>query len=197
MTRPSPLPNRVAPDGALHAAAARGTLMGNRGGRLHRADGTLSARWRSRAWIACETAFRGRQRQVWGAGYSELFFLDEPTALAAGHRPCFECRRAEALAFAAACGLRRAGEIDRVLHAERLGPRDRVPFGALPDAAIFASAGGFFLRAGNDARAWSFGGYGPARSFAAEERVDAVTPALARRALAAGYRPRLHPSAVS
>src|SRR5690606_16396719 len=146
--RPSPLQNRVAPDGSLNAVAARGTLMGNRGGRLHRADGTLGrARWRSRAWIACLTEFRGRHRAVWGESYSEIFFLDEATALAAGHRPCFECRRAEALAFAAAWGepAPRAGEMDAVLHAERLGPRQRVAFGALPAGAIFAAAEGFHL----------------------------------------------------
>ena len=108
--------------------------MGNRGGRLHRADGTLgAARWRSRAWIACLTEFRGRRREVWGDGYTEIFFLDEATALAAGHRPCFECRRADARAFAAAWG-RAAGtapptapEMDRVLHAERRAPHDPVP----------------------------------------------------------------------
>ena len=103
--RPSPLQNRVAPDGSLHAVPERGLLMGNRGGRLHRPDGTLGrARWRSRAWIACLTEFRGRHRAVMGDGYTELFFLDEATALAAGHRPCFECRRAAARAFAAAWG---------------------------------------------------------------------------------------------
>jgi len=86
LSRPRPLQNRVAPDGALHSVAARGLLMGNRGGRLHDATQRLSrARWRSRAWIACEIDFRGRHRTVMGAGYTELFFLDEATALAAGH----------------------------------------------------------------------------------------------------------------
>ena len=92
--RPAALQNRVAPDGSLHAVPDRGTLMGNRGGRLHDAHGRLGrARWRSKAWIACRLTFRGRKRAVWDASYSELFFLDEATALAAGHRPCFECRR--------------------------------------------------------------------------------------------------------
>ncbi|WP_297972193.1 hypothetical protein [uncultured Amaricoccus sp.] len=198
--RPSPLQNRVAPDGSLNAVAARGTLMGNRGGRLHRADGTLGrARWRSRAWIACLTEFRGRHRAVWGESYSEIFFLDEATALAAGHRPCFECRRAEALAFAAAWGepAPRAGEMDAVLHAERLGPRQRIAFGALPEGAIFAAAEGFHLRTERGALLWSFAGYRPARRFAAEEIVQAVTPAHVRAALAQGYRPRLHPSAAA
>jgi hypothetical protein len=203
MARPSPLPNRVAPDGSLHAVPARGELMGNRGGRLHRPDRTLgTARWRSRAWIACVLAFHGRHRDVWGAGYTELFFLDEATALAAGHRPCFECRRADARAFAAAWARAegraeppRAGEMDRVLHAERLGPRDTVPFADLPVGAILAADGGFFLRTRTGARAWSFTGYRPARAFAPGEPVAAVTPAHIRAVLAAGYRPGLHPSA--
>jgi hypothetical protein len=96
------LPNRVAPDGALFAIPERGLLMGNRGGRFHdamtRDIGTR--RWVTRQWICCVTVFRGRQRQVWGPNtYTELFFCDEVTALAAGHRPCMECRRADALAY--------------------------------------------------------------------------------------------------
>jgi hypothetical protein len=200
--RPSPLPNRCAPDGSLHALAARGLLMGNRGGRLHRDDGTLGvARWRGRAWIACHLAFRGRRREVWGAGYSELFFLDEATALAAGHRPCFECRRDEARAFAAAWGRAtdipppRAEAMDRVLHAERLGQRLRLAAGALPEAAIFARGEGFLLRTPGGARPWSFAGYGPEQPLDASEIVEAVTPQSVRAALWAGYRPDLHPSA--
>jgi hypothetical protein len=97
-----PQQNRVDRFGELFAASARGTLMGNRGGRLHRDDRTLgSRRWTSRQWICCQLDFDGRHRAVWGDGYSELFFHDEVTALAAGHRPCFECRRQDAQAFAA------------------------------------------------------------------------------------------------
>jgi hypothetical protein len=176
--------------------------MGNRGGRLHRPDGTLgAARWRSRAWIACLTGFRGRHREVWGEGYTEIFFLDEATALAAGHRPCFECRRAEARAFAAAWG-RAAGTapppapaMDQVLHAERLAPPERLPLGALPEGAIFAEGNGFFLRTAGGARAWGFGGYGPERGVEASAVVTAITPASVRTALVAGYRPSLHPTA--
>jgi hypothetical protein len=201
-TRPSPLQNRCAPDGTLHAVPERGSLMGNRGGRFHREDATLGRRrWASRAWIACETEYRGMRRQVMGAGYTEVFFLDEATALAAGHRPCFFCRRPEAVAFAAAWargrGLPappRAPEIDRVLHAERLGPRERLPFAALPDGAMFAAADRFFLKAGGRALAWSFAGYRPAP--VPDAVVAAVTPASVRAALAAGYAPRLHESAL-
>ena len=96
-----PLPNRVSPFGELIATLARGTLMGNRGGKFHRDDRKLTnRRWASRQWICCVLDFKGRQREVWGRYYTELFFLDEVTAFAAGHRPCFECRRKEAERFA-------------------------------------------------------------------------------------------------
>jgi hypothetical protein len=96
-----PLQNRVTPFGDLVATSARGTLMGNRGGRIHTDGRTLTTRrWVSRQWICCVLDFKGRQRDVWGRFYTELFFLDEVTAFAAGHRPCFECRRKDAELFA-------------------------------------------------------------------------------------------------
>ncbi|HEY6026440.1 MAG TPA: hypothetical protein VIV09_06025, partial [Pseudolabrys sp.] len=95
------LPNRVSPLGELFATPARGTLMGNRGGRIHTDDKRLTTRrWASRQWICCVLQFKNRQRDVWGRYYTELFFLDEVTAFAAGHRPCFECRRRDAEHFA-------------------------------------------------------------------------------------------------
>src|ERR1700733_7595293 len=119
-----PLQNRVSPSGDLIAVPARGLFLGNRGGRIHTDARTLTARrWASRQWICCVLEFRGRQRHVWGRFYTELFFLDEPTAFAAGHRPCFECRRADALAFADAWRVARklperprAEHMDDVLH---------------------------------------------------------------------------------
>jgi hypothetical protein len=155
-----PLQNRVDPFGELFADPARGQFMGNRGGRLHAGARTLGRRrWVTRAWICCRLEFHGRHRQVWGDGYTELFFLDEATALAAGHRPCFECRRGEAKAFAEfwrrAFGLSarlRAADMDRVLHAERLDGRNkrlhRSRIDDLPDGALVAlEEGAFALRA--------------------------------------------------
>ena len=96
------LQNRVSPFGDLIATPARGTLLGNRGGRIHNDQRKLTARrWTSKQWICCQLDFNNRRRKVWGDGYTELFFLDEVTALAAGHRPCFECRRKDAEHFAA------------------------------------------------------------------------------------------------
>ena len=92
-----PLQNRVDPFGELFADSARGRFFGNRGGRFHTDDRTLTRRrWVSRTWICCVLEFKNRHRDVWGRSYTELFFLDEVTALAAGHRPCFECRRRDA-----------------------------------------------------------------------------------------------------
>ena len=144
------LQNRVDPHGELFAHVARGALLGNRGGRFHRDDKTLGARrWASRQWIACVRAFKGRHREVWGRGTTELFFLDEATAFAAGHRPCFECRRADALtfsrAFSAPSDSMPAAEIDRVLHAERLSGRTRRLIDSLPDGAFVALEGAPFL----------------------------------------------------
>ena len=136
-----PLQNRVSPFGELCAFCARGLFMGNRGGRFHTDAKTLTARrWASRQWICCVLDFKGRRRDVWGRFYTELFFLDEPTALAAGHRPCFECRRKDAETFAEkwreARRLRRppyAPEMDDVLHA-------RTPTRTAPSACIDATS---------------------------------------------------------
>ena len=96
-----PLQNRVDPFGELIATPARGLLFGNRGGRFHRDDQTLGTRrWVSRQWICCVLRFKNRRHPVWRDRYTALFFLDEVTAFAAGHRPCFECRRADATLFA-------------------------------------------------------------------------------------------------
>lgn len=202
-----PLPNRVDPFGELFADAARGLFTGNRGGRFHRADRTLCARrFVSQQWICCRLAFGDRHRDVWGAGYTELFFLDEPTALAAGHRPCFECRRAEAKAFAAAfarglglSSLPRAAEMDRVLHAERLDRRRKrrhpMPIDRLPDGAFVALAAEPDLACavrGPHLLPWTPSGYGRVRPRPAGIAVDVLTPPAIVAALTAGYRPIWH-----
>ncbi len=205
-----PLQNRVDPFGRLFADSARGLFLGNRGGRLHRDDRTLGPRrWISPAWICCRLEFKGRRRQVWGRSYSELFFLDEPTALAAGHRPCFECRRADARAFAAAFAAgtgrgatSRAGEIDRVLHAERLDGgakrRHRLTIDDLPDGAFLVlgeEPGGAFAVRGRSLLRWSARGYVAPLPRPRAIAVDVLTPPASLAALAAGYRPLWHPSA--
>src|SRR6188472_1275875 len=169
------LPNRVDPFGDLFADASRGLLFGNRGGRFHRDGQTLGTRrWVSRRWICCRLEFKGRHRDVWGRGYTELFFLDEPTALAAGRRPCFECRRADAQAFAAAFArgpALPADEIDRVLHAERLDGRakrgHRRALDGLPDGSVLTLAdepGSARAVRGSALLRWTSRGYTAARA---------------------------------
>ena len=196
-----PRANRVRPDGAIVADPARGLMMGNRGGRLTDAAGALRRRWASKAWICCEIAFRGRSKDVTGPGYTALFFLDEATALAAGHRPCFACRRAEARAFAAAVaaglGLAappRAAALDARLHAERTGPRPEIDPATLPAGAMVAGGGGACLVASDGLRPWSFAGYGPPEPPPARARL--LTPETTVAAFRAGYAPRRHPSAL-
>jgi hypothetical protein len=200
-----PLQNRVNPFGELFASEARGTLFGNRGGKFHRDDRTLSKRrWTSRQWICCVLQFKGRRRNVWGRYYTELFFLDEVTALAAGHRPCFECRRADALAFAEAFGKANhrpsAPEMDVVLHGERLDGRTkrfhRLALDALPDGAMITLTGDdAFAVKGDALLPWTPSGYGKPRSRLSGVEVDVLTPPSILRALSRGFVPRWHETA--
>ena len=202
-----PLQNRVSPFGELFATPARGTLFGNRGGRFHTDAKTLTARrWASRQWICCVLDFKGRQRDVWGRYYTELFFLDEVTALAAGHRPCFECRRKEAEAFAQAWRKARrlsarpyADEMDKVLHAERLHGRakrtHRRAIGTLPDGAFIALHGEAFAVRGDALLHWTPPGYDGRKPRPRGIMADVLTPPAILAVLSAGYAPRWHPSA--
>ena len=193
-----PLQNRVDPYGALVAVHARGALMGNRGGRFHRPDQTLGRRrWASRQWISCLCAFQGRRRNVWGDSYTELFFLDEPTVLAAGHRPCFVCRRADAEEFRrafAAGGERSVPEMDAVIHRERLvetlGGASVRPLAELPDGAMIERNGRPYAVRGAALLPWSFFGYGASEPRPKQESVRVLTPPAIVAALVAGYRPR-------
>jgi len=202
-----PLPNRVDPFGNLFATPARGTLMGNRGGKFHTDAQSLTARrWVSRQWICCVLDFRGRHRHVWGRYYTELFFLDEVTAFAAGHRPCFECRRADAEQFAELFAEPPRGRdrvsakaMDDVLHAERLDGKakriHRLELDRLPDGAMVALDGeAFALRAGELMR-WSPSGYTAGRKPPRGIAVDVLTPPSILSVLKDGYLPLWHPSA--
>jgi hypothetical protein len=199
-----PLQNRVSPLGELFADAARGLLMGNRGGRLHRDDRTLATRrWVSRQWICCKLDFKNRHRDVWGDSYSELFFLDEVTAFAAGHRPCFECRRKDAERFAALFsgqeGRAHAGAMDEVLQRERLDGRakrtHRRGIDDLPDGAMIVIDGEAFAIRQQCLLRWTPSGYAPARSRPRGFAVEVLTPPAIVRVLAAGYQPLWHSSA--
>ncbi|MGJ5092653.1 hypothetical protein ACQR18_11290 [Bradyrhizobium oligotrophicum] len=202
-----PLQNRVTPTGDIVATPHRGLFTGNRGIIHDPATKTLlNKRWSSPAWLVCLCDFRGKRREVMARqSWTELFFLDEATALAAGHRPCFYCRRDDANRFRAAweegngaSGVR-ASDVDRVLHRERLERgRKRLhplppPWTELPDGAMVQAGDESFLILQGRARPWSFAGYGVARDDLVAPLL--LTPPSTVRVLQAGYRPVLHASA--
>jgi len=197
--------NRVTPFGEIVAVQDRGTLYGNRGV-LHDPTGRLVCDWQVRRWIACRLEFRGRWRPpIRPNRYTGLFFLDEATALAAGHRPCAECRYQDYQRFRWAFvppgrELLGADDIDRGLHGERLGPggtKRTHPArpGELPDGAMVAVEGRPWLVLDGELLAWTPGGYRDRRPLPASE-VDVLTPPSILAAIRRGYRPAMHPSAI-
>ena len=201
-----PLQNRVTPSGDIIATPHRGLFTGNRGIIHDPATKTLTRRWAGKAWLTWVCEFRGRRREVMGGrSWTELFFLDEATAFAAGHRPCFFCRRDDANRFRAAweTGNRvtdvRVAEIDAVLHGERLdGGRKRlhalpVPLKELPDGTMLQEGNESYLITRGRVLQWSPAGYREPAS--AIENAMLLTPPSTLRALSAGYQPVLHPSA--
>jgi hypothetical protein len=206
-----PRQNRVTPFGELIAAESRGTLMGNRGC-LHDRQEHIRRAFAGKRWIICVLEFRGRHRTVMTPGrYTELFFLDEATALAAGHRPCAECQRARYLLFretwaAANAGFVRASapstnEIDSILHAERLdderGKRTyRAPLSELPAGVMVADSMGVpYLVLEEQLTLWEPGGYGRRIPTRSGDVFQVLTPPSVVRALARGYPVMIHPSA--
>jgi hypothetical protein len=205
-----PRQNRVTPFGELIATPARGTLMGNRGC-LHDAEGRIVRHHVGKRWIHCVLQFKGRRRQVMTPGrYTELFFLDEATALAAGHRPCMECQRDRYLQFRR-CWMAEQGpvaarpapsvdELDAVLHAERLGAEGQrrtgaEPWSRLPDGVMVAAEDRAYLVHHGRLLPWTPGGYDPPqRDLPAAVRV--LTPPAIVAAVRQGYLVQLHPSAV-
>lgn len=206
-----PLQNRVDPFGAIHAAPGRGLFTGNRGV-IHDPETRtlLKRRWTTRAWIICTLDHprgvkrepMGRNAPSGGAGWTELFFLDEATALAAGHRPCFYCRRAAAEAFRRcfAEGNRlddaSAPAIDAILHRQRLAPSPGAlsaeEIEDLPDGAMVAASGRVLALHRGRAFAWRFSGYGAAEKLPPAARL--ITPPATVAALRAGFTPVWHPS---
>jgi hypothetical protein len=199
-----PLRNRVTPLGELIADPARGLVYGNRGC-LHDAEGRIRRRYAGRRWIACRLRFRGWRRWplLQPGRFTELFFLDEATAFAAGHRPCALCRREDYVRFGSLWdGEPGADAIDARLHAERLDGRGRhlhaARFDALPDGAFVLHDGAAWLVRGDALRRWTPGAY--AESTARPTGADAVliTPPSLVAILRAGWQgsvPLLHPSA--
>jgi hypothetical protein len=211
-----PLQNRVDPFGEIRAVPQRGLFTGNRGV-IHDPDSRtlLSRRWATKAWLICVLEFQNRDRDVMGrngrsggAGWTELFFLDEVTALAAGHRPCFHCQRERARAFLDACDgapaadKPRAPRIDAILHTQRTAAGARRPLldaaelARLPDGAMVARDGRAFAVRGGHLLGWSFAGYVPVENHEeGQGPFELLTPELTLQALERGYEPVWHETA--
>lgn len=203
-----PPPNRVTPFGEILAVPERGLVYGNRGC-LHDATGRIRRAYAVRRWISCRLEFRGRRRTplVQPGRYTGLFFLDEATAFAAGHRPCAECRRADYVRFGALWRSvhpadRSADAIDLTLHAERWvdGGQRRytAPYGELPDATVVIIDEQPWLVLGDALLRWTPGGYRERRVRPARGPATVLTPPSLRAVLSAGWAgdvPLLHPSA--
>jgi hypothetical protein len=200
-----PRQNRVTPLGEIVALPQRGRWMGNRGGCLHDNAGRLGkSRWKTRAWLICRLQFKGWHREVMRPGrYTELFFLDEATALAAGHRPCALCRR-DAFdhyrdCVASAFGGVRPGapELDRRLHAERLDGlaqrRGIAKLRDLPDGAMVVPPGSTepWLVWRGALHRWTPSGYAGTMAATPAMPVAVLTPALSRLALSRDYAPQI------
>jgi hypothetical protein len=192
-----PLQNRVTPLGELVADPARGLVYGNRGC-LHDAEGRIRRHHATRRWIACRLEFRGWRRTalMQPGKFTELFFLDEATAFAAGHRPCALCRRADYRRFLELLGETGADDVDDRLHAERFGGHD-ASMDDLPDGAFVLHGGEPFLVLGHELLRWTPAGY-DARVHRRGGRARAITPPSLVTVLAAGWVgevPLLHPTA--
>lgn len=205
------LQNRVDPWGELRAVPSRGTFMGNRG-ILHDHRNKIVRPWAHKAWVTCLLEFNGikRSKPFSQGNYSELFFIDEATAFAAGHRPCAYCQRARNREFKDAWvranvadelrGSTLMPDVDKVLHAERAVPGGgKRTFDAqlveLPRGVIFEYEEIAYLVAAAGYLPWSFDGYGAAKSIGATTVVKVLTPQSVIRAFAAGFAPKVHESA--
>jgi hypothetical protein len=205
-----PLTNRVTPFSELVADSARGLVYGNRGC-LHDADGRIRRRYNGKRWIACQLEFRGRHRVALRqpGRYTELFFLDDVTAFAAGHRPCAECRRADYDRFGEIWrelhpGQVGADAIDAQLHGERIDPdsraqlRHEAALDDLPDGTFILRDGEPFLVLGADLLRWTAAGYADREPRPPLGDAIVLTPPSLVAFLRAGWQPLvplLHPSA--
>jgi hypothetical protein len=199
MMRLVPLCNRVTPLGEIVSTPERGLVYGNRGC-LHDRSGRVVRRQATRRWIACRLSFRGWYRTAvpQPGKYTALFFLDDATAFAAGHRPCALCRRPDYARVLDVLGVRGADELDTLLAAERGRARPTVEPGSLPRGSFVLAAGEPHLVLDGCLRRWSAGGYGPPAPVPSQ--AELITPPSLLRLLRAGWDPLvpfLHPSAAA
>jgi hypothetical protein len=199
-----PLQNRVDPFGTIFRTPARGTFLGNRGGALHNDSREIVRSHKGRRWLTCVLQFKGRRRTVMTPGlYTELFFLDEAVAFAAGHRPCAECRRERYNAFRTAWNPEHppgADEMDVALHPARIDSRGaKVTYCAaidtLPDGCFVQMGDSAWLVWGEALHLWAPGGYSKRDPRPRGLTVTVLTPGPSVECFRAGYRPAVHQSA--
>lgn len=185
-----PLQNRVTPFSTIESSTARGSFLGNRGILHGDRRNLLTQGWRTKAWIICTLNYKRVRRVPMTPGtWTELFFLDEAVALAAGHRPCGFCRRPRFKAFLQAAGFQRAPELDRVLHAERTAKIKPQTGPDLPNGAFVAYNSGAWLMQDGILREWTHEGYKRQMQFPPNEPLTLLTPPTTVRALRNGYLP--------
>lgn len=200
-----PLQNRVDPFGNIFRTPARGTFMGNRGGALHNCDREVVRSYKSRRWITCVLEFKGRYRRVMSPGrYTELFFLDEAVAFAAGHRPCAECRRERYNAFKRAWQAwsgapASADEMDLELHRARLDAgREKViydtPIDELPNGCFVQIASQAWLVWDDALLLWTPEAYVRKIARPKNQVVVVLTPRPMVECFRRGYEPEIHSS---
>jgi hypothetical protein len=206
MTSEKPARNRVMPRGEIVAVAGRGAWLGNRG-RLHEGSGTrdIVRNHQSKAWITCLLEFKGRHAPQWTPNhYTQLFFLDEAVALAAGHRPCAECRRGDYNAYRQAWSVINVGttpyakDIDNQLHRDRTDPANRVlPWNGLPDGVFVDTDDGPAVVVGNHLAVWDDRAYTYRHRLPrpADGSASVLTPLSTVEVLRAGYLAQIDPSA--
>ena len=203
-----PLQNRMSPMGQLHSVKAKGLLMGNRG-QLHNAEKQIVRPWKLQRWITCALEYQGIKRELMAPNsYTELFFLDEPTSYAAGHRPCGDCRKDRYKAFKSAWAKtfpdqdQSAAGIDKVLQAARINTDNsqrtwQASLADLPDGTMIEYEGQPVLLWRGRQWRWSFEGYSPLPQPITTEVVTVLTPepivALFKKCLSAELL--VHPSA--
>ena len=205
------LQNRVDPWGRLRVNPARGALMGNRG-ILHDDENKIVRPWAHKAWVTCLLEFKSikRAKPFSPGNYSELFFIDEATAFAAGHRPCAYCQRERHLKFKEAWVRANVADktgaqismtdVDRLLHAERARKGGaKVTFdavlGSLPVGVMFEHQDAAYLVSPRGFLPWSFSGYGERTDMDTASTVAVLTPRSMVQAFAHGFEPKLHGSA--
>ena len=193
-----PFQNRITPLGEIIATPERGLVYGNRGC-LHDANGRIRRQWQVKRWISCRLEFRGWHRASGPMPpnrFTGLFFLDEATAFAAGHRPCAMCRREDYIRFMEIVREKRAGAIDERLHGERLGPKPEREIASLPDGAFVLVDDSPWLVLGGELLRWTAGGYAERRP--ATGGAPLITPPAVLPVLESGWSgvvPFLHASA--